>query len=329
VETRSLGAKGPKVSAIGLGCMGMSQSYGTVGNEEESLATIHRALELGVTLLDTADIYGVGRNEELVGRAIRGRRAEVFLATKCGLVPGAPGQPNALDGSPDHIREACDASRRRLGVDAIDLYYLHRLDPKTPIERSVEAMAQLVSAGKVRYLGLSEVSPETLRRAHAVHPITAVQSEYSLWTRDPDRGLRETCEELGVGFVPFSPLGRGFLTGTIRNLDGLPEGDFRRGLTRFQGANLGKNLALVDRLVGLAREFGCTPGQLALAWVLSRGAHVVPIPGTKRRVYLEQNVQATELRLSPDVLARIEKAIPPEEVEGARYPAALQSTVGR
>jgi aryl-alcohol dehydrogenase-like predicted oxidoreductase len=328
MQTRTLGPNGPKVSAIGLGCMGMSQSYGTFDDEAESVATIHRALELGVTLLDTADVYGAGANEELVGRAIRGRRDQIVLATKCGLVPGAEGSPT-LDGSPDHIRSACDASLRRLGVASIDLYYLHRVDPKTPIEESVRAMAGLVAAGKVRHIGLSEVAPATLRRAHAIHPITAVQSEYSLWTRDPERGVRATCDELGVGFVPFSPLGRGFLTGTVRTLDGLPAGDFRRGQPRFQGTNLEKNLSLVDRLGALGAELGCTPAQLALAWVLSRGPHVVPIPGTKRRRYLEQNVAASDLRLSASDLSRIEAAIPPGKVGGERYPPTLQSKIDR
>jgi aryl-alcohol dehydrogenase-like predicted oxidoreductase len=329
MQTRTLGPKGPKVSAVGLGCMGMSQSYGTFENESESIATIHRALDLGVTLLDTADVYGAGLNEELVGRAIQDRRDDVFLATKCGLVPAPPGTSPTLDGTPDHIRSACEESLRRLGVRSIDLYYLHRVDPKTPIEESVRAMAGLVAGGKVRQIGLSEVSPATLRRAHGVHPVTAVQSEYSLWTRDPDRGLLAACEELGVGFVPFSPLGRGFLTGTVRTLDGLPPGDFRRGQPRFQGPNLGKNLALVDELSGLARELGCAPAQLALAWVLSRGPHVVPIPGTKRRSYLEQNLAAVELRLSAADLARVERALPPELVGGDRYPPSLQSKIDR
>jgi len=306
------------VSAIGLGCMGISQSYGSP-DEASGVATIHRALDLGVTFLDTADVYGPFTNEEVVGRAIRGRRDEVFLATKCGFVPGADGRPSGVDGSPEHIRSACDASLRRLGVKTIDLYYLHRVDPKTPIEESVRAMAGLVAEGKVRYLGLSEVSPKTLHRALAVHPITTVQSEYSLWTRDPESGILPACRELGVGFVPFSPLGRGFLSGNVRTLDGLPENDFRRGVPRFQGKNLDANLVLVDRLREVAREKGCTAAQLALAWVLAQGDEVVPIPGTKRTKYLEENVAAVDLRLTRDDLHRIESALPKESVAGDRY----------
>jgi len=308
--------------------MGMSQSYGSP-DEVESLATVHRALELGVNFLDTADAYGAGANEELVGRAIRGRRDEVFLATKCGFVPGPDGAPTTLDGSPEHIRSACDASLRRLGVTMIDLYYLHRLDRKIPIEESVRAMAGLVEAGKVRFLGLSEVSPATLRRANAVHPITAVQSEYSLWTRDPENGILAACRELGVGFVPFSPLGRGFLSGQVRSLGSLPEGDFRRGVPRFQGENLAQNLRLVDRLVEIAKETGHTPAQLALAWVLSRAPEVVPIPGTKRRRYLEENAAAVDLTLTPKELERIGNAVPTDRVVGDRYSPASQAMLDR
>jgi aryl-alcohol dehydrogenase-like predicted oxidoreductase len=308
--------------------MGMSQSYGSP-DEAESVATIHRALELGVNFLDTADAYGAGANEELVGRAIRGRRDEVFLATKCGFVPDPSGAPSTIDGSPGHIRSACDASLRRLAVSTIDLYYLHRLDRKTPIEDSVRAMAELADAGKVRFLGLSEVSPGTLRRAHAVHPITAVQSEYSLWTRDPENGILATCRELGVGFVPFSPLGRGFLSGELRSLDQLPERDFRRGSPRFQGENLAHNLRLVDRLVEIAKETGHTPAQLALAWVLSRGPDVVPIPGTKRRRYLEENAATVDLSLTPKELERIGSAVPTDRVAGDRYPPASQAMLDR
>jgi len=308
--------------------MGMSQSYGTP-DDAESLATIDRALELGVNFLDTADIYGPFTNEELVGRALRGRRDEVFLATKCGFVPGPGGAPGRVDGSPEHIRAACEASLRRLGVTTIDLYYLHRVDPRTPIEESVRALARLVTEGKVRYLGLSEVSPRTLRRAHAVHPITAVQSEYSLWTRDPEEGILPVCRELGVGFVPFSPLGRGFFSGKVRTLEGLPPGDFRRGVPRFQEGNLERNLGLVARLEAVARELRCTPVQLALGWLLAQGDQIVPIPGTKRRKYLEENVAAADLQLSRSDLARIEAAVPKGTATGERYSPASQALVDR
>jgi aryl-alcohol dehydrogenase-like predicted oxidoreductase len=264
VQNRKLATNGPSVSAIGLGCMGMSQSYGP-GDEQESIATIHRALDLGVTFLDTADVYGPHVNEELVGRAIRDRREEVFLATKFGLVDDSGTGARGIDGSPAHVREACDASLRRLGVDTIDLYYLHRVDPRTPIEETVGAMAKLVNEGRVRHIGLSEVSVSTLRRAHAVHPITAVQSEYSLWTRDPETGILDACRELGVGFVPFSPLGRGFLSGKVRSPDQFEENDFRRTLPRFQGDNFQRNLDLVAKVEKIAGEKGCTPAQLALA----------------------------------------------------------------
>ncbi len=328
MKTRRLGRQGPTVSAIGLGCMGMSQSYGRP-DEAESLATIDRALALGVTFLDTADVYGPFTNETLVGRAIRGRREEVFLATKCGLVSDPPAGGNRVDGRPEHIRAACDASLRRLGVRTIDLYYLHRVDPKVPIEESVRAMAGLVAEGKVRYLGLSEVSPKTLRRAHAVHPITAVQSEYSLWTRDPEDGILPACRELGVGFVPFSPLGRGFLAGTVRSLENLPENDFRRGLPRFQGENLGRNLSWVDRLGELASRKGVAPAQIALAWVLAQGEDIVPIPGTKRRKYLEENAAAADLTLSASDRAAIEAILPKGGATGLRYPPESLAMVDR
>ncbi len=325
---RSLGRNGPKVSALGLGCMGISQSYGTP-DEAAGRATLDRALALGITFFDTADIYGPYTNERLVGRHLAGVRDRVFLATKGGFVPGAAGAPPRIDGSPAHLRAACAASLERLGVSAIDLYYLHRVDPTTPIEESVRAMAGLVDQGKVRYLGLSEVSPETLRRAMAVHPITAVQSEYSLWTRDPEHGLLATCRELGVGFVPFSPLGRGFLSGRIRSTDGMPAGDFRHGLPRFQGGNLTENLALVDRWAALAARHGCTPAQLALGWLLSRGDDVVPIPGTKRPEYLEENVAALDLRLSAADWEEVGAAVDAAEVAGARYPPASLAAVNR
>ncbi len=327
VKTRRLGARGPTVSALGLGCMGMSQSYGT-SDADEAKATLARALDLGVTFLDTADVYGPFVNEELVGRAIADRRDDVVLATKCGLIAGTSAGPS-IDGSPEHIRAACDASLRRLGVRTIDLYYLHRVDPRVPIEASVGAMAELVTEGKVRHLGLSEVRPETLRRAHAVHPITAVQSEYSLWTRDPEDGILEACRELGVGFVPFSPLGRGFWSGTIRSVSDLGDDDFRRELPRFQPAAFARNLALADRVAALAAERGCTPSQLALAWLLSRGETIVPIPGTKRRKYLEENVGAVDLSLSRSDTERLEAAVPRSEVVGTRYPADRMATVNR
>ena len=308
--------------------MGMSQSYGTP-QDDESLATIHRALELGVNFLDTADVYGPFTNEQLVGRAIRDRREGVFLATKCGLnVHPDTGGP-AVDGRPDYILAACDASLQRLGVATIDLYYLHRVDPHTPIEESVRAMAGLVKQGKIRYIGLSEVSPTTLRRAHAVHPITAVQSEYSLWTREPEHGILPVCRELGVGFVPFSPLGRGFLTGKVRTLEDMPSNDFRRGLPRFSGENLGRNLAIVDRLAMLAASKGCTAAQLGLAWVLSQGPDVVPIPGTKRRTYLEENVQAVDLKLTAADLHAIDEAVPVGAAAGDRYSPERMATVDR
>jgi len=308
--------------------MGMSQSYGPP-DEAEAAATLDRALELGINFLDTADIYGPFVNEELVGRALRGRRDEVVLATKCGFVPGGTGGRMLVDGSPDHIRAACDASLRRLGVRTIDLYYLHRVDPHTPIEESVRAMAGLVDEGKVRYLGLSEVSPRTLRRAMAVHPITAVQSEYSLWTREPETGILPTVRELGIGFVPYSPLGRGFLSGTVRALDGLSPNDFRRRQPRFQEGNIERNLALVDRLSAIAREKGCTPAQLALAWVLAQGDDMVPIPGTKRRKYLEENLGALAVRLSATDLARLEAAFPKGAAAGDRYPPENLAAIDR
>jgi len=328
VKTRRLGPQGPEVSAIGLGCMGMSQSYG-VRDDRESVATLELALDRGVTFLDTADVYGPFTNERLVGETIRDRRREVFLATKCGFVPGPPGEPMRVDGSPSHIRAACEGSLERLGVSTIDLYYLHRRDPRTPIEESVRAMASLVDAGKVRFLGLSEVSGATLRRAHSVHPITAVQSEYSLWTRDPEVGILPTCRELGVGFVPFSPLGRGFLGGGIRSLDALPTDDFRRGIPRFQSENLDRNLALVARLQEIAAVKGCTPAQLALAWVLAQGDDIVPIPGTKRRAYLEQNMAAVDLRLSGADREALEGLFPRGAAAGDRYSPSSAQLVDR
>ncbi len=306
----------------------MSQSYGTA-DEAEAIATVHRALDLGVTFLDTADAYGPETNERLVGKAIHDRRKEVFLATKFGFVFDPVSGERSIDGSPEHVRAACAASLERLDVDTIDLYYLHRVDPHTPIEETVRAMGELVREGKVRHLGLSEVSPATLRRAHAVFPITAVQSEYSLWTRDPERGVLDTCRELGIGLVPFSPLGRGFFSGKLRSLNGLGEDDFRRTLPRFGEENFRRNLLLIDRLEELARSKGCTPAQLALAWLLARDPHVVPIPGTKRRKNLEENVVAADLHLSPDDLRHVEEALPESAVAGARYGAAAMASVNR
>jgi len=326
MHTRTLGRTGLKVGAIGLGCMGMSEFYGP-GDEAESIATIHRALELGVTLLDTSDVYGPYTNEQLVGRAIKGRRDRVVLATKFGIVRNADGS-RAINGRPAHVRASCDASLGRLGVDVIDLYYQHRVDPATPIEDTVGAMAELVRAGKVRHLGLSEAGPETLRRAARVHPITAVQTEYSLWTRDPEDGVLAACRELGIGFVAYSPLGRGFLTGKLKQLDDLAADDFRRHSPRFQGDNFTKNLALVDHLTAIAHAKHVTPGQLALAWVMSRGDDIVAIPGTKRRRYLEENVAAEAVTFTAAELAEIDAIAPRGAAAGLRYPAALMALLG-
>ncbi len=318
-----------EVSAEGLGCMGMSEFYGS-GDEGEAIATIHRALELGIDFIDTADMYGPFTNERLVGQAIAGRRDEVVLATKFANVRGENGEFLGVRGDPAYVREACDASLQRLGVDHIDLYYQHRVDPGTPIEETVGAMAELVAQGKVRHLGLSEAAPETIRRAHAVHPITALQTEYSLWTRDPERdGVLDTVRELGIGFVAYSPLGRGFLTGAIRSIEDLPEGDARRAgrFPRFEGENFQRNLDLVERVREIADEKGVAPGQLALAWVLARGADIVPIPGTKRRTYLEENAAAVQVRLEPGDLARLDELAPVGATAGDRY--ADMSTVHR
>lgn len=326
IATRKLGEL--TVGAQGLGCMGMSQAYGVRDDDAESIATIHRALDLVVTLLDTANVYGAGANEELVGRAIADRRDQVALATKFGIRWDADGGMSAR-GDADYVARSCDESLRRLGVDHIDLYYQHRVDPNVPIEETWGALSELVTAGKVRHLGISEASAATIRRAHAVHPVTALQSEWSLWTRGIEAEIAGVCRELGIGIVPFSPLGRGFLTGAITSAAELPADDMRRGLPRFAEGNIDSNLAIVARLREMAEEKGVTAGQLALAWVQARGADVVPIPGTKRRSYLEQNVAATELELDAADLARIEAAAPVESFAGARYPEHLARAAGK
>jgi aryl-alcohol dehydrogenase-like predicted oxidoreductase len=327
METRELGKHGLRVSAIGLGCMGMSAFYGE-RDDEESVRTIHRALALGVSFLDTSDMYGPHTNERLVGRAIADRRDEAVLATKFGIVVD-PDDPTkrSISGRPEYVRAACEASLQRLGVDHIDLYYQHRVDPDTPIEETVGAMAELVAEGKVRHLGLSEAAPETLRRACAVHPISALQTEYSLWSREPEDEILPACRELGVGFVAYSPLGRGFLTGAIKSPDDLAEDDYRRFAPRLQGENFQRNLDLVARIEELAAERSVAPAQLALAWVLAQGSDVVPIPGTKRRERLEENVGAVDVDLGPDALRQIAEALP--EAAGPRYPEAMMSTVNR
>ena len=316
MQTRKLGRL--EVSALGLGCMGMSDFYGD-GAEAESIATIHSAIELGVTFLDTADIYGMGRNEELVGKAIKDRRDQVVLATKFGNIRRADGTFVGVNGKPDYVRSACEASLRRLQVERIDLYYQHRVDPHTPIEETVGAMAKLVEAGKVRYLGLSEAAPDTIRRAQSVHPIAALQTEYSLWSRDPEGELLETVRELGIGFVAYSPLGRGFLTGRITSVEDLADNDWRRSMPRFEEENFRRNMELVERIKALAAQKGCTPAQLALAWVLAQGNDIVPIPGTKRRRYLEENVGAVDVHLTRKDLTEIDASLPPGSAVGSRY----------
>ena len=326
METRPLGRQGLFVSAQGLGCMGMSEFY--AGRDDaESVATIRRALDLGVTFLDTADMYGPHTNEVLVGAAIRGRRHEVVLATKFGNMRGPDGAFLGVNGKPEYVRACCDASLKRLGVDVVDLYYQHRVDRTVPIEETVGAMSELVRAGKVRYLGLSEASPATIRRAHAVHPVSALQSEYSLWTRDPEDGVLAACRELGIGFVPYSPLGRGFLTGRFRRFEDLPADDYRRFHPRFTGENFAKNLDVVAKVEEIAREKGCTPAQLALAWLHAQGSDLVPIPGTKTRPRLEENVGALAVSLTGDDLARIDAVAPKGFTAGPRYPEAAMRAI--
>jgi aryl-alcohol dehydrogenase-like predicted oxidoreductase len=329
METRELGRSGLKVSALGLGCMGMSEFYGST-DENESIATMQRSIELGMTFLDTADVYGPHKNEVLVGKVIKGKRDKVVLATKFGIVRDPANPPaRGVNGKPEYVRACCEASLKRLGVDHIDLYYQHRVDPDTPIEDTVGAMAQLVKQGKVRYLGLSEAGAQTLRRAVKVHPIAALQTEYSLWTRDPEEVILATVRELGIGFVAYSPLGRGFLTGQFKRFEDLAPDDFRRNSPRFQGENFQKNLDLVTRVQQLAKEKGCTPSQFALAWVLAQGKDIVPIPGTKRRTYLEDNAGAVHVHLTADDLRRIDDVFPSGAAAGARYAEPMMQLLNR
>jgi aryl-alcohol dehydrogenase-like predicted oxidoreductase len=320
VPKRRLGRNGPEVSAIGLGCMGMSEFYGSGNDDQESIATIHHALDRGVTFLDTSDTYGVGRNEELVGRAIKGRRNEVFLATKFGFVRGPNGEQLGIRGDPEYVRSACEASLKRLQVEVIDLYYQHRVDPNVPIEDTVGAMARLKDEGKIRYLGLSEAAPRTIRAAYATSPVTAVQSELSLWSRDAEAEVLPTVRDLGIGFVAYSPLGRGFLTGQIKSPDDFAEDDFRRTNPRFQGDNFDKNIQLVREVEKMAREKGCTTAQLALAWVLAQGEDIVPIPGTRHVRYLDENIGAFDVKLTPEDMKRLDEILPPGAAAGQRYP---------
>lgn len=328
IDTRPLGSQGLKTSQLGLGCMGMSEFYGKT-NDEESIRTIHRAIELGITLLDTSDMYGPHTNEMLVGKAIKGRRDKVTIATKFGIVRSDDPAKRTINGKPEYVKASCEGSLKRLGVDVIDLYYLHRVDPNTPIEDTVGAMAELVKEGKVRYIGLSEASPETIRKGHEVHPLSALQSEYSLWTRDHEHGSLRTCRELGIGFVAYSPLGRGFLTGAIKSPDDFADDDFRKHNPRFQGENFYHNIRLVDKITEMAKEKGCTPSQLALAWVLAQGKDIFPIPGTKRVKYLEENAKAADIKLTDEDLKAIEAIAPRGFAAGDRYPAASMASVNR